>query len=349
MKRQINAYRGHGEIAVEGHNIKLGRGGIREIEFFVQTQQLIAGGRNPELRDRDTLTTLDKLAQDGWIDADRARRHEGGLRLPAHGRAPPADGRRRADPHAAGRSRRARALRALSRLCQTATPLPRCCSGISQRAAPLRASVREGARADQAGTGVSGRCRRPQDARSAGRAGLPRAAGSIGHRAPLASRRLSLAARRVRAHASRGAGAGFCSTTSPAPTTRRDAGAFDRFLGNLHSAGAAVFAAAAESRSDRLDRARARHRAAARRHAGAPSAGDGCADRSELLRRAAGRRRTWPAARRRARAVALRRGFARPHPHVRAGAHVPDRHAHPVRHGVGASRPARPSRGSPTW
>jgi glutamate-ammonia-ligase adenylyltransferase len=68
MKRQINAYRGHGEIAVEGHNIKLGRGGIREIEFFAQTQQLIAGGRNPHLRDRDTLTTLDKLAEDRWID-----------------------------------------------------------------------------------------------------------------------------------------------------------------------------------------------------------------------------------------------------------------------------------------
>jgi len=68
LKRQINAYRGHGEIAVEGHNIKLGRGGIREIEFFAQTQQLIAGGRNPLLRDRDTLTTLDKLAADRWID-----------------------------------------------------------------------------------------------------------------------------------------------------------------------------------------------------------------------------------------------------------------------------------------
>src|SRR5262249_11062532 len=45
MKRQIHAYRGHDQIAVEGHNIKLGRGGIREVEFFVQTQQLIAGGR----------------------------------------------------------------------------------------------------------------------------------------------------------------------------------------------------------------------------------------------------------------------------------------------------------------
>jgi glutamate-ammonia-ligase adenylyltransferase len=69
MKQQIHAYRGHAEIAVEGHNIKLGRGGIREIEFFAQTQQLIAGGRHPELRDRETLTTLRTLAYGGWIDA----------------------------------------------------------------------------------------------------------------------------------------------------------------------------------------------------------------------------------------------------------------------------------------
>jgi glutamate-ammonia-ligase adenylyltransferase len=69
MKRQIHAYRGHDEIAVEGHNVKLGRGGIREIEFFVQTQQLIAGGRHPELRHRDTLTTLGALADGGWINA----------------------------------------------------------------------------------------------------------------------------------------------------------------------------------------------------------------------------------------------------------------------------------------
>jgi len=69
MKRQIHAFRGHGEIAVEGHNIKLGRGGIREIEFFVQTQQLIAGGRAPELRGRNTLAALEALAAGGWIDA----------------------------------------------------------------------------------------------------------------------------------------------------------------------------------------------------------------------------------------------------------------------------------------
>jgi [glutamine synthetase] adenylyltransferase / [glutamine synthetase]-adenylyl-L-tyrosine phosphorylase len=70
MKRQIHAYRGHGEIAVEGHNIKLGRGGIREIEFFAQTQQLIAGGRHDELRGRATMPTLAALAADGWIDTN---------------------------------------------------------------------------------------------------------------------------------------------------------------------------------------------------------------------------------------------------------------------------------------
>ncbi len=69
MKQEIHAYRGHGEIAVEGHNIKLGRGGIREIEFFVQTQQLIAGGRHPGLRGRETVATLAALAAGGWINA----------------------------------------------------------------------------------------------------------------------------------------------------------------------------------------------------------------------------------------------------------------------------------------
>jgi [glutamine synthetase] adenylyltransferase / [glutamine synthetase]-adenylyl-L-tyrosine phosphorylase len=73
MKRQIHTYKGHGEIAVAGHNIKLGRGGIREIEFFVQTQQLIAGGRNPELRQRRTLTTLAVLVAGRWVAESAAR------------------------------------------------------------------------------------------------------------------------------------------------------------------------------------------------------------------------------------------------------------------------------------
>jgi [glutamine synthetase] adenylyltransferase / [glutamine synthetase]-adenylyl-L-tyrosine phosphorylase len=67
IKRQIHAHKGHGEIAVLGHDLKLGRGGIREIEFFVQTQQLIAGGRAPDLRGRQTVPMLAKLAEHGWI------------------------------------------------------------------------------------------------------------------------------------------------------------------------------------------------------------------------------------------------------------------------------------------
>ncbi len=70
IKRQIHAHKGHGEIAVKGHNVKLGRGGIREIEFFVQTQQLIAGGRFPELRGRATVPMLGELAARGWITVE---------------------------------------------------------------------------------------------------------------------------------------------------------------------------------------------------------------------------------------------------------------------------------------
>lgn len=67
MKRQMQTYRGQSEIAVEGHNVKVGRGGIREIEFFAQTQQLIAGGRHPQLRVRPTLEALNVLASSDWI------------------------------------------------------------------------------------------------------------------------------------------------------------------------------------------------------------------------------------------------------------------------------------------
>src|SRR3954470_6029727 len=67
MKRQMQVYRGQSEIAVEGHNVKVGRGGIREIEFFAQTQQLIAGGRHSELRVRPTLEALQVLASSNWI------------------------------------------------------------------------------------------------------------------------------------------------------------------------------------------------------------------------------------------------------------------------------------------
>jgi [glutamine synthetase] adenylyltransferase / [glutamine synthetase]-adenylyl-L-tyrosine phosphorylase len=73
IKRQIHAHEGHGKVAVAGHNIKLGRGGIREIEFFAQTQQLILGGREPSLRIPSTLGALRALCTRGYISAEADR------------------------------------------------------------------------------------------------------------------------------------------------------------------------------------------------------------------------------------------------------------------------------------
>ena len=51
MRQKIRDHKGlHGDLKLEGHNMKLGVGGIREIEFFAQTRQLVAGGRDPSLR-----------------------------------------------------------------------------------------------------------------------------------------------------------------------------------------------------------------------------------------------------------------------------------------------------------
>lgn len=65
IKRQINAHKGGNTIKVKGHNVKLGRGGIREIEFYAQTQQLIWGGRERELRIRSTCDALNALLAAG--------------------------------------------------------------------------------------------------------------------------------------------------------------------------------------------------------------------------------------------------------------------------------------------
>jgi [glutamine synthetase] adenylyltransferase / [glutamine synthetase]-adenylyl-L-tyrosine phosphorylase len=67
MKRQIHAVRGHAEVTSAGHDVKLGRGGIREIEFFVQTQQLIYGGKRPRLRGRRTLAMLAELNRQHFV------------------------------------------------------------------------------------------------------------------------------------------------------------------------------------------------------------------------------------------------------------------------------------------
>ncbi len=70
MKRRINEHRGLGDSAIEiaGHDVKLGQGGIREIEFAAQTLQLVWGGRDPRLRDPTTLGAVRRLARAGLLD-----------------------------------------------------------------------------------------------------------------------------------------------------------------------------------------------------------------------------------------------------------------------------------------
>jgi [glutamine synthetase] adenylyltransferase / [glutamine synthetase]-adenylyl-L-tyrosine phosphorylase len=71
MKRQIEA-----ELktpAMIERNIKLGRGGIRELEFIVQALTLIYGGRDPRLRVEQTIAALEKLDALGYLPSKRAR------------------------------------------------------------------------------------------------------------------------------------------------------------------------------------------------------------------------------------------------------------------------------------
>ena len=66
------AYAG-GQAVGPGYDLKRGRGGIREVEFFAQTHQLIHGGRRPELRLRGTRASLDALAAAGIIAGEDAQ------------------------------------------------------------------------------------------------------------------------------------------------------------------------------------------------------------------------------------------------------------------------------------
>jgi [glutamine synthetase] adenylyltransferase / [glutamine synthetase]-adenylyl-L-tyrosine phosphorylase len=67
IKRQILSAHGSADLGAAVFDVKLGRGGIRDIELFVQTQQLILGGRNRALRKPATLAALDALAGAGVV------------------------------------------------------------------------------------------------------------------------------------------------------------------------------------------------------------------------------------------------------------------------------------------
>ena len=354
MKRQIHAYRGHDEIAVEGHNIKLGRGGIREIEFFVQTQQL--DRRRPPsraARPRDADDARRARARAAGSTAEARDDLDAAYRLSAHGRAPAADGGRRADPHAAGRPRRARALRALSPASRTAMPSPRRCSAICARCSATTARCSRPRRRAPTGRRSPFPRTRTIARRSdrLGALGFRAAAGGLGDGAPLACRRPSLAARRLRARAACANWCRCCSSDWRAPRIRTRRWRLRPLPRRTCAAAARLFSLLQQNPDPRrAGRADARHRAAACRHPGALSGSRSTRCSSRVLRRAAGRSQA------RGRARSARSAQARYDEDFLdrlrmfgAGADVPDRRAHPVRHGVGASRPARPSPASPTW
>jgi [glutamine synthetase] adenylyltransferase / [glutamine synthetase]-adenylyl-L-tyrosine phosphorylase len=71
MSAQIRDHYSKGQLLAPGFDLKRGRGGIRECEFFAQAHQLIHGGRNPELRMADTRNALGALAK-----SDAINRHD---------------------------------------------------------------------------------------------------------------------------------------------------------------------------------------------------------------------------------------------------------------------------------
>ena len=101
MKHQIEA-----ELrtpAMIERNIKLGRGGIRELEFIVQALTLIYGGRDPRLRIEQTVAALEKLDSLGYLPSNARPRACRRVSVSARRRAQAAGRRRAADPRAARR------------------------------------------------------------------------------------------------------------------------------------------------------------------------------------------------------------------------------------------------------
>ena len=81
ISRRIRDHHAQGRLLGPGYDLKHGRGGIREVEFFAQIHQLIFGGRESELRVPATLDALAALAAAGRIDAAEAGVLAKGYRL----------------------------------------------------------------------------------------------------------------------------------------------------------------------------------------------------------------------------------------------------------------------------
>jgi len=136
IKRQIHAHKVDERVSAKGVDLKLGRGGIREIEFYVQTQQLILGGRNPALRSRRTLDALQALTEAGHVEpqtcaelADAYRT----LRAVEHRIQMLADEQTHRLPEADGERRRVAALAGYSRLQSFDAAITRILKAVNAR------------------------------------------------------------------------------------------------------------------------------------------------------------------------------------------------------------------------
>ncbi len=105
-----------GALGDTGFDVKLGSGGIRDVEMVVQALQLLHAGKRPDLRERNTPRAVPRLLVAGLLGAREARDAARRLSILAAARAPGAGGDRRAAPPPAGRRRGAGRLRARPRV-----------------------------------------------------------------------------------------------------------------------------------------------------------------------------------------------------------------------------------------
>jgi glutamate-ammonia-ligase adenylyltransferase len=140
IKRQIHAHKVDDRMSAKGVDLKLGRGGIREIEFYVQTQQLILGGRHPELRSPRTLDALAALAGSGHVEAataDELAEHYRTLRAWEHRVQMIADEQTHRLPEADAERRKVAALAGYDRLKTFDAAVTRLLKAVNARYAEL--------------------------------------------------------------------------------------------------------------------------------------------------------------------------------------------------------------------
>ena len=341
MKRQMQTYRGQSEIAVEGHNVKIGRGGIREIEFFAQTQQLIAGGRHPELRVRPTLEALEGAGVEQLDHLRGARRNDGGLSSSCAGSSTGCRWSRTSRPtRCPTTSKRWSASRVFSAMT-AAPPSPGICSAISTSCRGITASCSRAIRPAPRSCRPADYSAGPDDPR------LLEHLAALGFKKPITVAqtvqqwmvgdyrvfRVEVDAERlcrVRSRADRRP----CATPK-SPTTRVTA--FDRFLQALQRGGRLI---------SLLSQNRDLVALVALILGAAPRLGDMLARQPQIMDGLIDPRffGAMPDQRELSARLAATlsgceflRGVPRPPAAVRPGKPVPDRHANPVRHGL---RPA---------